>query len=635
MFDFIQKHKKLIQIGLFVIIFPPFLFFGIDQYFRYSEGGQGVATVGDYTISQQEFSKALQDRQRTIQRMAQGRVDAAMLDNPELRYATLETLIQRRVLLDRAMRSGMTVSEQQLKAAIATVPVFQDEKSDFSYARYEQFLKAEGQTPVTFEARLRHDLILQQLTVGYAESAFVPRTTAERLVKLAEQQREVSLFTINPTQFASQVKLAPDADRKYYEANRSEFEIPEQIRVEYVTLSVDGLMPQVQIDPAEIPKYYAANRAQFEKRESRARHILIAIEPDAGAEAKQKARAKANDIYRQVQKKPQAFEELARQYSQDPGSAAKGGDLGFVTLGAMKDVPEFEEALFKLKEGEISPPVESKLGFHIIQATEVRGARGRSLEEMRPQLEAELKKLSAGKMFAELAEKFNNTVYEQSESLKPAAELVKTQVRQSGWITRGRAEEPLLNSPKVLQAVFSEEVLKNKRNTEAIEAAPNTLVAARVIEHKAATIQPFEQVQGNIEKKLVSREAARLAVQDGKAKLDLLRQGKEAQLAWSSPQLISRAEQKGLAEPVLRQAFRADAAKLPSYAGVDNSQGGYTLIRITRVVDPQEVAPEKRQTFGESLRRILGQEELTAYVMSIKQKAGVKINKEHLERKER
>src|SRR5262245_4909353 len=163
MFDFIHKHKKLIQIGLFGLIFPPFIFFGIDQYFRYSEGSQGVAKVGDYTISQQEFSKAFQDRQRAIQRMAQGRVDAAMLDNPELRYATLETLVQRRALLDRALRSGMTVSEQQLKTTIGTLPVFQDENNNFSYARYEQFLKSEGQTPVAFEARLRHDLILQQL----------------------------------------------------------------------------------------------------------------------------------------------------------------------------------------------------------------------------------------------------------------------------------------------------------------------------------------------------------------------------------------------------------------------------------------------------------------------------------------
>ena len=635
MFDFIQRHKKGIQIGLLVLIIPPFMLLGIDQYFRFNEGTQAVATVGDHTISQQEFSRALQERQRAVQRMAQGRVDAAMLDNPEIRHATLEALIQRRVLIDRALRSGVAVSDHQLKTAISELPIFQDETNKFSFTRYEQFLRSEGQTPTSFEARLRHDLILQQLTVGYGDSTFVPRTTADRLVKVAEQQRELSLHTLAPEQYASQVKLEDGAAKKYYEANRSEFEIPEQVRLEYVVLSLEGLLPQVQVDAKEVEKYYAANRAQFEKMESRARHILISVERDAGVDAKQKARAKADEIYRQLQKKPQDFPALAKEHSQDPGSAANGGDLGLLTRGAMKDTPQFEDALFALKEGEISKPVETKFGFHIIQATEVKGARGKTLEEMRGQIETELKKQVAGRMYAELAEKFNNTAYEQSESLKPAAELVKTQPRQSGWVTRGGAGEPLLNNPKVLQAVFSEDVLKNRRNTEAMEVAPNTLLAARVMEHKAATIQPFEQVQAAIGKQLVLREAARLAAQDGKTKLDLLKQGKDAQWTWSAPQLINRAEHKGVSEPVVRQVFRTDTAKLPAYAGVENPQGGYTLVRITRVVDAQDLTPEKKETFAESLRRIAGQEELTAYVASVKQKTGVKINKDFLEKKER
>ncbi len=633
MFEFIQRHKKGIQIIFLILIVPPFAFFGVESYFQQGEEGRAVAKVGDYSISQQEFSRALQDRQRALQRMAKGRVDPAMLDNPELRFATLESLIQRRLLLDRALRAGMTVSDQQLQKVISELPVFHDEAGKFSNALYEQFLKSEGQTPITFESRLRQDLILQQLTYGDAESTFVPRTVAERLVKLAEQKREVSQFTITPERFAAQVKLEPDAAKKHYEANRSEFEIPEQVRLEYVVLSLESLMPQVKVDPAEVEKYYAANRAQFEKRESQARHILIAVDGSTDPEAKQKARAQADDIYRQLKQKPQAFPELAKQHSQDPGSAAKGGDLGFVTRGYMKDVPEFEEALFKLKEGEISPPVETKLGFHIIQATEVRGARGKTLEEMRGQIEAELKKQVAARTFAELAEKFNNTAYEQSDSLKPAAELVKTAPRQSGWVTRTRAEEPLLNNPKLLQAVFSEDVLKNKRNTEVIEAGSSTLVAARVIEHKPPAIQPFAEVQSAIEKKLVMREATRLAAEEGKAMLERLKSGKDANTAWSEPQLISRSEHKGLPETVVRQAFRVDASKPPAYAGVENPQGGYALVKVTRLLDAQEIAPEQRQAFTESLRRILGQEELTAYVASLKQKAGVTINKEQLERK--
>ena len=631
MFDFIQKHKKGIQIGLLVLIVPPFALFGIDQ-LRYTDATQGVATVGGHTITQQEFGRALQDRQRTIQRMVQGRIDPEMLDNPELRHVTLESLIQRRVLLDRALGAGMTITDEQLDRVIGEMPLFRGDDGKFSNDRATMYLKSEGMTSQGFRARLTHDLVLQHIADGYGDSSFVPRTVTERLARLAGQQREVSYFNISPERFAAQVKVEADAAKKYYEANRGEFEIPERVRLEYVVLALDSLAQQAQVDPKEVEKYYAANRAQFEKRESRARHILIAVDPGAGADAKQKARARADEIHRQLARKPASFPELAKQHSQDPGSAENGGDLGFIARGAMKEAPEFEEALFGLKEGEISKPVETRLGFHIIQATEVRGARGRSMEEMRGQIEAELKKQVAARMYAEIADKFNDAVYTQPD-LKAAAELARTPSRQSGWVTRARAEEAMLNHPKMLQAAFSEDVLKNQRNSEVVEVARGTLVAARVIEHKPATLQPFADVQSAIEKKLVSREAARLAEQDGKARLALLKEGKDAQVAWSAPQLISRSDQKGLPEAIVRQAFRADPGKLPAYAGVEIPQGGHTLLRITRVVDAA-MPPEAGQNFSESLRRVLGQEELSAYVASLKQKAGVKISKEYLEKKE-
>ena len=635
MFDLVHKHKRLIQ-GILFLIFLPFAFFGIDSYFRFSDAGQAVARVGDYRISQQEFSQALRERQQAIQRMMQGRVDPALLDNPELRYGTLESLIQRRVLLDRALRAGMTSSDAQLKSVIGELPVFQDESNQFSPARYEQFLRAEGMTPAMFEARLRQDMILQQLSDGYAGSHFVPRTVTERLARLAEQQREVSHYTITPEKFTAQVKLDAEAAKQYYDANQSEFQIPEQVRVEYVTLSLESLLPRIQLDPAEVRKFYEGQRGQFEVKEARrAAHILVSVDPGAGADARQKARAKAGGIYQQLVQKPASFAELARQHSQDPGSAASGGDLGLISRGAMKDVPEFEEALFKLKPGEISPPVESKLGFHIVRLTALQPAQVKSLEEVRAQIEIELRKQLAAKKFAEAADHFNNLVYEQSESLKPAAELIKMAPQQSGWIARGRADNALLGNPKLLQAIFSDEVLKNGRNTEAVEVAPSTLVAARVIEHKPASMQPFAEVRAAIENKLSLREAGRLATQEGRNQLEQLRLGKDVRIAWSAPQLVSRAEHKGLGEPTVRQAFKTDVAALPAYAGFEPPQGGYTLLRISRVQEAENIPPEKRKAFAEALRQVLGQEELMAYVASLKQKADIKISKEQLEKKER
>jgi len=254
---------------------------------------------------------------------------------------------------------------------------------------------------------------------------------------------------------------------------------------------------------------------------------------------------------------------------------------------------------------------------------------------VRGQIEQELRKQLAGRRFAELADGFNNVVYEQSESLKPAAELIKTAPQVSGWITRLRAAEPLLNNPRLLAAVFSDEVLRNKRNTEAIEVAPGTLVAARVVEHKPESVQPFEEVRAALEKRIALRAAGRLAVEEGRRLLGELTQGKSVQIAWSAPQIASRAEFRNIPEPVVRQAFRLDASKLPAYAGVETPQVEYTLVRVSRVQEAGDLPPEKAGEISGALRRVLAQEAMAAYVAALKQKSGVTINKEFLEKKER
>lgn len=633
MFDFVTKHKRLIQV-LLALIAVPFAFFGIDSYFRFSDSGQAVAEVGGHAITQQEFSQVLRQRQQALQRLAQGRaMDPAMLDNPELRYATLEGLVQRRLLLERALGGGMAVSDEQLQTTISAMPVFHDEFGKFSIARYDLFLKSEGMNRATFESRVRQDLILQHLMDGYGDNYFVPRAVADRLARLTQQSREVSTHVIPAERYLGQVKLDAAAAKKHYDANQGEFQVAEQVRVEYVVLSVDALMPQVQFNREELESAYQRQVVGAKKE-------------------RDEAQKRAERILGELRANPGNFEALARKHSQDPGSAEKGGDLGFFGKGVM--AKPFEDAVYKLKEGEIGPLVSSEYGFHVIKLTGIRpvaGAKGQAAEERRashilltapkdpgPQagrgeIELELKRQAAQKRLAELADPFNNVVYEQSESLKPAAELAKIAPRQSGWITRGQGDNALLNNPKLLAAIFSDDVLKNRRNTEAIDVAPNTLVAARVLEHKPASVQPFAEVRAAIEKKLTLRETVRLAVQEGRSLLEQLRQGKGPAIAWSAPQTVSRSESRGLNAQVMQQLFRADASRLPAYAGVENPQGGYLLMRITRVVEPAEVPEDRRKAVTDSLRQMLGQEELTAYVASLKQQGKIKINKEVLEKK--
>lgn len=638
MFDFVARHKRLIQIVLALIAIP-FAFFGVDTYFRAIDPPQAVARIGGYwgdLITVQEFTRALRERQDALRRALGGELDPALLDSPELRYATLEGIIQRRLLLEQALRAGMTVSDERLRAMVTELPLFRDESGRFSPARYQEFLRIEGMTPAIFEARTRQEALVQRLTQGYAGTHFVPRTVVERVARLMEQEREVSVHRIAAEKFLATVRLAPDAARRHYEAHPAEYETPEQVRVDYVMLSQEALARRARVDPAELRAAYEGRRAQFGQNESRrAAHILITFDPAGGAEAKKQARARAEQIRAQVARDPARFAEIARRSSQDPGSAAQGGDLGWIVRGAMKDAPEFEQALFALAPGAVSEPVETRHGFHIIRLVEVRAARVRPFEEVARELEEELRKQHAAKRFAELAEQFANVVFEQSDSLKPAAELVGGEIEHSGWITRQRAEPALLANPKLLAAIFSEEAIKGGRNTEAVEVARGTIVAARVVEHRPARLRPFEEVRAEIEKKLAREEAQRLAVEEGQALLERLRRGDAVSLAWSAPQRLTRSEHKGLPTALVEQAFRAGTRTLPAYTGAPHPDGGYALLRIGSVREPRDIPEERRQALAESLRQLQGQEQLGAALASLKQKASVKISRERLEKAER
>ena len=632
MFNIVAKHKKWIMVAFFIVIIPPFALFGMESYLQNMGGTSALAKVGDYEISEAQFQDALRERQNMLREMSGGRIDPALLDSPEQRQAVLENLVRQRVLLGHALRSGLTVTPDQVRAMIAQAPVFQ-ENGQFSLDLYQQFLKSRNQSAVVFENSVRQDVLLRMLAEAYSETSFVPRTVAERLLRITEQQRELSSAVVSPERFVSEVKLEEGAAKKYYEANQAEFRIPEQVRVEYVTLTSEGAMAGIKIDPADVQKYYESNQRQFAVPESRqASHILIAVDKTAGEDVKKKARALAEQIYAEVKKDPESFAALAKKHSQDPGSAAKGGDLGSFTRGSM--VKAFDDAVFTMKVGEISPPVESEFGFHIIRVTGITPGKGRTLEQVRSEIEQELRKQRAGRLYAELAEKFNNMVFEQSDSLKPVAELLKQSPQQSGWITRSGAKEPVLNNPKLLQAIFSEDVIVNKRNSEAVEVAPGTIVAARVIEHKPSAMRPFEEVKSEIEKKLVQTRASQLAAQEGRRQLEALRQGKDVQVAWNAPQVVSRTDPKGLTEPVLKQAFKADSTKLPSYTGIEAPNGGFMLLRITRVIEPEKIDRAQQKSLSEGLAQLLGEEQFSAYVASLKQKADVSINKAQLEAKQ-
>jgi peptidyl-prolyl cis-trans isomerase D len=382
--------------------------------------------------------------------------------------------------------------------------------------------------------------------------------------------------------------------------------------------------------------WYESHQERYQQpEERRASHILILAGDDAGRE---KARARAEEILQEVQKSPEKFTELARKYSQDPGSAEKGGDLGYFGRGMM--VKPFEETVFKLRENEVSALVQSEFGYHIIQLKGIKAGKQRLLAEVRSEIEEELKRQTAARQFAEAAEAFSNLVYEQPDSLQPAAEKFRLTVQQSGWLPRSPAAVDiaamgLLAKQKVLAAIFSDDSLKNRRNTEVVEVAPSTLLAARVIDHRPASTKPFEAVKADIEATLAAQEKAALARAAGEARLRELQQGAADKIAWVSARSVSRQGREQLATAGLLAIFKADVRKLPAYTGAEVGGGNYMLYKIIKVSQSEKVDSNRRQALQREYATILGQEDFTAYLAGLRLKYKIDINKAALESRER
>jgi len=635
MLEAIREHAqgKIAKVIL-VLITIPFALWGVDSYLQNGGDGPIAAKVGGQEISQKEFAAALKDQQERMRAALGKSYDASVMDRPEVRKSVLDQLINQRLVLADAAHEGVAVSDAQLVRVIAGIEAFH-ENGKFSQSRYETLLRQQNMSPAMFEHRVRQDLLMQIAQDGMARSAALPRSVADKLMRINEQEREVSLAVIPVERFMPQSSVEASAVKDYYEKHQAEFKVPEQARLEYVFLSAESMMSQVGVSVDEIAAYYNEHASQFAQPEERqASHILISVAANASAAEKKAAEEKARKVAQEAKQSPANFAQLANQYSQDTGSASQGGDLGFFARGAM--VKPFEDAVFKMAPGEVSEPVMSDFGYHIIKLVTVKPGKTRALQDLHNEITQELKKQKAGKKFAESAENFSNLVYEQGDSLKPVAQQLGLQVEKSAWVSRMASDTPLLNNPKLLQAVFSDDVLKDKRNTEAVEVAPNVLVSARLLEYKPASVKPLEEVAAVLSQRLQRQQAVAQAVKWGKDALLQLQQGKTPDaLNWSAAQVVSRIKPAALEPAALKEVFKLKGEKLPGFAGVENAQGGFTLIKMTRVIEPGTLDESRKQAYMQRFSNMLEQEYAAAYLASLKSKNKIDIKRESLEKTER
>jgi peptidyl-prolyl cis-trans isomerase D len=631
MYDFVDRNKRIVQV-LLALIMIPFAFVGVESYLRDKSADQVIAKIGSEKISRVEYDNALRDQSDRFRGMLGAQFDPAMFDNNEVRGQVLDGLVSQRLLKAQGADLKLTASTQQMQKVISEIPAFQED-GKFSGKRYEEVLRNQGMSTLMFEQRLRQDLSLQPLQESLSGAHFASTAQTKRWMELNEQQREVAVAQLSNQSFQAQINIDDATAKAHYEKNTSSYQSPEQVRLEYFVLSQSALAAQQTVDAAAVKAAYDIRGKEFAAPEERqASHILIATKADASSSDKDAAKKKATDILAKVTANPASFAELAKANSEDPGSKDQGGDLGFFGRGSM--VKPFEEAVFAMKKDEVRGPIGSDFGFHIIKLTGVKGGAVPPLEEVKAKLEQDLKNQAAQQVFAKLATKFQDVVFEESENFKTIAEQAKIQPVSSQWLTRAQVQAIAMGSQKMTQAVFAKAASADKKNTESIEVAPNTMMAARVIEHKPAATRPFEDVKPEVVAELKRKGATDLAKTTGAQKLAQVQGGQEAGLQWGQAINTARGQRApGVSEELGKQIFALPVDKLPAVVGAPSDQGGYTFARVTKVIDP---AADEARVKASSTRvaNLSGSDLSTAYIAALKSHRAVEIKRELIDKKD-
>lgn len=632
MFESIRKNSKIVMLLLFLLIIPSFVLVGVDSSY-FSENSPVVARIDGQDITQAQWDSIhRQDSDRL--RAEQPEISAQWLDSDQARYATLERLVREQVLLAAVQKMHLVASDAALANALQAVPAIAALRRDdgsLDTQAYRNLVAAQGMTPEGFEASVRRDLSLGQVLGVLDATTLASSTVAELAMQAMLQNRQIRLAQFQPQDYAQQVQPQEADLAAYYQQHQSRYEQAEQATVQYVVLDMASVRQSIEVDEQDLRTYYQENAASLanSQEERRARHILISTSPEMDEQAQAAAQAQAQALLERVQQAPQDFAAIAKEASQDPGSSSAGGDLGFFTRGAM--VSEFEQAAFALEKGAIAEHlVQTDFGYHIIQVTDIKAADIPSFEQLRPRIAEALKDQQAQQLFAQVAEDFSNTVYEQPDSLEPVAQKLGLHIQTATSITREpNSQTPAtLANADLLEAIFSSDSLENKRNTDAIETASNQLVAARVLDYQPAKLQALEEVREQVLAAYSAEQAAHLAKQAGQALLQTWQA--DAAQAEASPLLgasrtISRDQPAELAPAVLEAALQAPTDTLPAWVGVDRGAQGYAIVKVEQVLPPPTQSPEIAELALEQYQQIQAQAETTAYYEWLKEQFKVHI----------
>ncbi len=557
MFHIVEKNQKVVK-GILIVVAATFVMFGIGSYLGMGGDDGYVAKVGTAKIYSQDVDNAMQQQQG---------------QQPD-KMQVLFGLINRQLLINSFKDNHLSVSDAQLQKEIADIPAFQ-ESGDFSLNKYQAFLQSRYLSATKFQDEISSQILLNQMIDLFKNATIDSKLFTNKLIELLSRKRSVAKYTIDPKEFYAKVNVTDKDINNYYQQSIAQFTLPEQVKLQYLVLSKDIVADSIKPTEEEIALYAKNNPTQANLEQVDASHILFSVANNADPKTKANVKAQAAKILAEVKANPKKFAALAKQYSQDPGSADKGGELGFFGKGVM--AKSFESTAFSLKQGEISGLVETQFGFHIIKLNAIKMP---SPEAIREFIISQIKQQQVTKLLQSKQEQLTELVYNKSNSLEPASAKLGLSIQTSDWVSKVGAQGDFAN-PKVQQAIFNDDLIKKKNNSEVIDLGNGKYAVYRLSDYRAAKVQTLAEVKDQIGATLKQQQASALAYQDGQNKLKQLQDGKLTLDFGGVEKVNLLAQSKDIDSMAVKQIFATNIKKLPAYTGAIGSTGSYVIYKIT------------------------------------------------------
>lgn len=624
-----ERAQGWIAYAIVGLISIPFALWGVNSYF--SEGGtQNVITIGDREIGQAEFRNAYSNQQASLRQMMGENYRPDLINEEQMREQVVQGLIENEVLIQSAQSRGFRIGDQQVAQIIQGEQSFQRD-GRFDRALFDIYLRNQGESADSFGYRLKRSLLRGQLEGGLRGSAFVVESDLVRFAQLRNQRRSAEYLVV-PTARFSELSPTEGEIQKYYEENLARFVTPHRVKVEYLELKLDAIAANMKPEEALLRQRYEEQQSRFGRPEDRqVSHILVTLEDGRSDE---EAKEKASQLRQRILD-GESFEALAKAESDDPGSAEQGGDLGFIGRGIMD--PEFERAAYALGLSDISEPVRTGFGYHVLKINAVKPGSVKPFEEVRSELEKEVQREMAENPFFEQSEILASATYENPDTLSVAAERLGLQIQQSDWFSAAGGDG-VAGYPRVTQSAFSEDVLSGGNNSELLEIAADHLMVVRVIEQKPSAQQSLEEVRETIVKALSGQNAAQRSAELGSAILKRLEAGESLKAISESENIeLQRVEEIKRDDGSLPGSLRQLMFKLPkpmedkgSWGGTRLTNGDYGVLVLTQVVAGEDkLSDEEKTSLQQAMLQAEGQELMQNNIASLRAKAEVKINRDN------